>query len=524
VIQKLVKRQEKSDPLPTKSCIIQMARKTLNGRRERMIIEVDIYQKIRHLYEREGKSQRAIATALGISRNTVKKYCKGSQVPWERQGTSGRRPYIITDEVMEFIKDCLATDEEENIKKQQHTAKRIYTRLVEEKGFTGGESTVREIVAALKDKQKKVFIPLSFEPGEAIQIDWGQATVYLTGNRKKINLFCMRECYSADIYCIAFFRQNEESFLEGQITGFEYFGGVSQRIIFDNAKVAVKEGFGVHAKVQDRYKALAAHYAFQCVFTNIAAGHEKGLVEGLVGWVRRNVLVPIPRVNTLDELNAELRSRCLRYREHQIKGKEQTVGTMAQAARAAMIALPRYKFDPSRSITATVDTYSTVRFDYNHYSVPIRYAGNEVSVKGYGNEVLMLFRNTEIARYPRCYERGKTFYRLEHYIDLIEQRPRSVFNAKPVKNNISTELQQLGRRLSGPREMVKLLRLFIDYGEEKLMAAINRIHTPEISIEQIQAYLIPVNAPVLAHFPSEIKVTKPQIGKYDALINGGAAV
>ena len=246
-----------------------------------MAIEVDIYEKIRYYHEQEGKSQRAIAKTLGISRNTVKKYYDGSHVPWERQGTSGRRPYIITDEVIEFIKACLTEDDAENIKKQYHTAKRIYDRLVDEKAFAGGESTIRQIVATLKDKQAKVFIPLSYEPGEAVQIDWGEATVYLAGKKTKINLFCMRECYSADIYCIAFFRQNEESFLEGQISGFEYFGGVCKRTIFDNAKVAVKEGFGVHAKVQDRYKALAAHYSYKCEFCNIAAGHEKGLVEGL---------------------------------------------------------------------------------------------------------------------------------------------------------------------------------------------------------------------------------------------------
>jgi len=237
---------------------------------------VDIYEKIRHLYEHEGKSQRAISRILGVSRNTVKKYCDGSHVPWERQGQSGRRQYVITDEIMEFIKSCLATDEAENIKKQKHTAKRIYDRLVDEKGFNGGESTIREIVANLTEKQKKVFIPLSYEPGEAIQIDWGEATVYLVGKKIKVNLFCMRECYSADIYCGAFYRPNEESFLEGQVTGFEYFDGAPKRMIFDNAKVAVKEGFGVHAKAQDRYKALSAHYAFKCDFTNIAAGHEKG--------------------------------------------------------------------------------------------------------------------------------------------------------------------------------------------------------------------------------------------------------
>ena len=486
-----------------------------------MIIEVDLYQQIRHLHEHEGKSQRAISKMLGISRNTVKKYCKGTQVPWDRQGKSGRQRFIITDEVLEFIRECLAADDEENIKKQKHTARRIYHRLVEEKGFSGGESTIREIVAELKDKQKQVFIPLSYEPGEAIQIDWGQATVYLAGKKIIVHLFCMRECHSADIFCIAFFRPNEESFLEGLIHGFEFFDGVTKRIIFDNAKVAVKEGFGAHAKVQDRYKALAAHYAFQCDFCNVSAAHEKGLVEGLVGWVRRNVLVPIPRVETIDELNAEIRKRCLGYREHIISGRTRSVGEMARGSKVSMTALPLYRFDPSRTITAVVDDYSTARFDYNYYSVPAKYAGKEISIKGYGNEVVMLYRNEEIACYTRCYERGKTKYRLEHYIDLIEKRPRSVFNAKPVKTNISAELLMIGRRLSGPREMVKLLRLCIDYGEEGVMAAVERIKSPEITLEQIRAYLIPVNALPFTP-PLEIEVAKPQLKRYDALVSGGA--
>ena len=489
-----------------------------------MSIEVELYEKIRYLHVHEGKSQRAISKILGLSRNTVKKYIDGSHVPWERLGVSGRRQYVITDEVMEFIESCLACDEAENIKKQKHTAKRIYDRLVDEKGFKGGESTIREIVAKLKDKPSKAFVPLSFDPGEAIQIDWGEATIYLAGKKVKVNLFCMRECYSADIYCIGFYRQNEESFLEGQITGFDYFNGVPKRMIFDNAKVAVKEGFGAHAKVQDRYKSLAAHYAFKCEFCNIAAAHEKGLVEGLVGWIRRNILVPIPRVDTLEELNSEILRRCIKYREHKIAGREQSVGEMAQTTGLSMTQLPLYRFDPSKSITAKVDEFLTVKFDYNYYSVPIKYVGKEVSVKGYGNEVLMLYRNIEIARYPRCYKRGETKYRLEHYIDLIEKRPRSVFNAKPVKSNISIELMEIGKRLSGPREMVKLLRLCVDYGEDKVMNAIGCIQSPEIFVEQIRAQLMPVNVPAKIPLRIDIKVPTPEFDKYDALMNGGAVV
>ena len=276
--------------------------------------------------------------------------------------------------------------------------------------------------------------------------------------------------------------------------------------------------------MRDRYKALAAHYAFQCDFCNISAGHEKGLVEGLVGWVRRNVFVPIPRVDTIAELNAEILRRCLEYRKHIIFGRDQTVGEMALAAQARMTLLPKYRFDPSRTITAKVNDYSTVRFDRNDYSVPVKYAGKEVSVKGYGNEAVIYYRNSEIARYPRCYERGRTEYRLEHYLDLIERRPRSVFNARPVKENVSTKLLDAGRRLAGPREMVRLLRLCVDYGEERVLGSIEHISTLELSVEQIQAHLIPVSDALKINPRLDIPVAKPQLERYDALVNRGAAL
>ncbi len=247
-------------------------------------------------------------------------------------------------------------------------------------------------------------------------------------------------------------------------------------------------------------------------------------MEGLVGWARRNIFVPVPRVDTLEELNEELQNRCLRYRKHKIAGRDQNVGAMAEVARTAMTPLPKFRFDPSKTITAKVDPYSTVKFDYNYYSVPVNYVGKEASIKGFGNEVVILCRNTEVARFSRCYERGKTQYLLEHYIDLIEKRPRSVFNAKPVKSTVSAELLEVGRRLSGPREMVKLLRLLIDYGEDKLMAAISCVRGTEISVSQIQAHLVPVSIPARLSSPKDIQVARPQFNKYDALMSGGTTL
>lgn len=333
----------------------------------------------------------------------------------------------------------------------------------------------------------------------------------------------MRLCFSAGIFVKAYFRQNEESFLDGNVSGFEFFRGVPKKIIFDNAKVAVKEGFGVHAKPQDRYKTLAAHYAFTTEFCNIASGHEKGLVEGLVGWVRRNHLVPLPRVNSLDELNNFLYEKCKLYYQHQIQGRHQTVGEMFKMETTFLTKLPVYKFDTSRSMTVKADQFSTVKFDYNYYSIPIEYAGKSVSVKGYGNDIYIYHQHQQIAHYTRQYVRGETFYTLEHYMALIEQRPRSVYNAKPVKQSVSQEILKIGQRLNSPREMVKLLRLCIDCGENRVIKAAQSLSTQNLTLAQIQGLLIHSSSESkqgTAVIQDNISVKKPDLNLYDQLLEG----
>ena len=135
--------------------------------------------------------------------------------------------------------------------------------------------------------------------------------------------------------------------------------------------------------------------------------------------------------------------------------------------------LPVYKFDTSRSMTVKADQFSTVKFDYNYYSIPIEYAGKSVSVKGYGNDIYIYHQHQQIAHYTRQYVRGETFYTLEHYMALIEQRPRSVYNAKPVKQSVSQEILKIGQRLNNPREMVKHLQLYIDCGESRVIKLLN---------------------------------------------------
>jgi transposase len=191
------------------------------------MIKVDQYQLIREMYSVKGLSQREIAKQLGVSRNTVKKYCEGESIPFEKSSRH-RKPTVITPEVQKFIEKCFKEDQEAP-KKQKHTAKRIYDRLVEELHFSGGESTIRHYIKTIKDKPKEAFVPLEFSPGEAMQVDWGVATVKLNGVKTKAHVFCARLCSSAMPFVKAFPFERLEALLEGHIEAFKFYNGVPQR-------------------------------------------------------------------------------------------------------------------------------------------------------------------------------------------------------------------------------------------------------------------------------------------------------
>lgn len=486
-----------------------------------MKIEVEDYGEIRRLFEEEGMSQRRIAATLGISRTTVKKYCEGEQVPWERKPGSGMTETIMTEDVKEFIRACLNEDEKQGLKKQKHTARRIYQRLKEELNFKGGESTVRRYVKELRNHAPHTFIPLEYAPGEAIQVDWGECTVYIDGEKVKINIWCMRECYSADIFCRAFYRQNEESFLEGIRDGLIHYGGVPKKIIFDNAKVAVSEGFGIHAKATEGYRALAAHYVFTPVFCNIASGHEKGLVEGLVGYIRRNFFVPVPHVRTIEELNDMLTEAAKKYRDHMIDGQAETVGTKYETARKAFRPLPPFKFDTAVKAEVRADSFSMVKYDGNRYSVPYHLSGKEVTVKATGNYVSVLYRGEVVTQYTRDYGTGRKHYKLEHYMGLIERRPRSSIDAAPVKQTVPEALLRFLETLEDPHDVVKTLQLYLNQ-QDKVLKVISNVS----SYEALEACVNPCTVrentesiPNTSHIAVAVYV--PELSQYDCLTSGG---
>lgn len=475
-------------------------------------IDLSIYEEIRY-YSRQGeKGKKAVAKMLGVSINTVRKYWDGDNVPWERKEGSGKTSPVVTEDVIQFIKNCLESDKNAP-RKQRHTARRIYDRLVNEMNFSGGESTIRNIVADIKKSNPKAFIPLSFDPGEAMQVDWGEATVSIGGTKQKINIWCMRECHSSAVYVEAFYRQNEESFLEGMRNGFEYFEGVPQKVIFDNARVAVAEGFGKNAKETERYRQMSAHYVFKPTFCNVAEGHEKGLVENLVGLCRRNVLVPPPEVDSVEELNKILLKYCDDYKLHKIRDKPDTVGVMFEESKHRFASLPPYRYDTAKIQSVKVNNFSLAKVDYNKYSVPFQYAGKSITVKSYGCKIEFLASNKIIASYERDFGRNSVHYRLEHYLELIQRNPRSVYNAAPVKVCIPENLNTYLMKLDDPKDVIAILKKYV-YDKDSVMYAVENGTPPQQIINDNEIK----ESSSLIETKITVSVNKPDLSCYDKLI------
>ena len=273
------------------------------------MITVERKEELRRAFYVEGKSIRQIQRETGHHRRTIRKALEDGFVPEYRHQAPRSCP--VLDPVKAIIDRWLGEDLDRPAK-QRHTAKRIYARLTTEYGFQGAESTVRGYVSRHRRKMHaQVFIPLEYLPGQIAQVDFGEAQVVLAGEQRTVQLFCLRLGYSKQPFVMALPNQAQEAFFEGHVRAFAFLGGVPSTLVYDNLKVAVKRILeGRNREEQAAFVALRSHYLFESRFCTPREAHEKGLVEGLVGYARRNWLVPVPEFATWDALNAYLMSEC----------------------------------------------------------------------------------------------------------------------------------------------------------------------------------------------------------------------
>src|ERR1019366_6224789 len=203
---------------------------------------------------------------------------------------------------------------------------------------------------------------------------------------------------------------------------FAYLGGVPTSILYDNTKLAVARILGDGTRQKTRaFSELQSHYLFSEKFGRPAKGNDKGNVEGLVGYVRRNFLVPVPRFNSWEALNTYLAEQCRQHREQRVRGEQETIGELFVRDRAAFLPLPVGAYEACEKRVARVSSMSLVRYRTNDYSVPTEYGHRDVLVKGYVHEVVIVCGSQVIARHRRSYQREDMVFDPLHYLALLEQ-------------------------------------------------------------------------------------------------------
>ena len=352
--------------------------------RQKVLQDMELWTEIRRRVLTGEISRRQAAREYQLNYRTVVKIVGHVEPPGYRRTASRKRPKL--EPYLPRIAEIWEADKTAP-KKQRHTAKRIFDRLRTENGYDGSYESVKEAVRAWRQGRQEVFLPLSHPPGEA-QVDFGYAYVEVAGELVQAALFVMTLPYSDAFFMQAFPRECTEAFQEGHKRAFEFFGGVPTRISYDNAKVAVTKITGSRERQLTReFLRLASHYLFAHHFCLVRRANEKGKVEGLVGFGRRNFLVPVPRVESLESLNEELSVRCDADLDRTLRGKSGSKRELLVEDRGAMRPLPSQPFDARRVTQAASCGLSLVRFDSNRYSVPVAHARRPITIVATVDEV-----------------------------------------------------------------------------------------------------------------------------------------
>lgn len=469
--------------------------------------------------------------------------CRDYKIPWrtlqrileheEPPGYQLKQPRVKRklDPFLPIIHAILEQDREAP-KKQRHTAQRIFDRLRAEHDYDGGYTSVKDAVRAWKQGQSEVFVPLSHRPAQA-QADFGEVTVIVNGQPTKAAFFVITLPYSDAIFCQVFPKECTETFQEGHRRAFEFFGGVPRRISYDNSKIAVLKIVGGRGREATReFLRLASHYLYEHHFCRVRRPNEKGHVENLLGFARRNFLVPIPEVESLETLNAQLTEHCRQDLQRQLRGKSATKEVLLTEEQNAMLAIPHQAFESRRVQTAKANSLSLVRFDGNDYSVPTAYAHHQVTAIGGIEEVRLAVGSQLVARHSRHWGKEHTEFNPIHYLALLERKPGAFDYARPLEDwqlpacfTVLRRRQKAALKNLATREFIQVLRLLEQATLEELTAAVDyALSIGVTSVDAVQLILRSQQEPPVDLFSLDgrphlqgVRVPLPNLGAYQSL-------
>ena len=496
---------------------------------------VELYLRVRRACMVDGMSVREASRVFGLHRDTVRKMIEYSTPPGYRRRSPPRRPKIgpytgVIDRILE--------DDRSVSKKQRHTAKRIYERLRDEYGFDGKYTIVKDYVRERGRRTREMFVPLSHPPGHA-QCDFGEAWAVIGGVKRKIHFFVLSLPHSDGFFVRAYPAETTEAFCDGHVSAFRFLGGVPQSVLYDNTTLAVARILGNGSRRRTRvFTELQSHYLFTDRFGRPGKGNDKGNVEGMVGFSRRNFLVPIPSFESFDALNAHLEEKCLERMEDKLRGHTETIGERMERDLDALMTLPAAPYDPSDKHTTRVSSQSLVRYGTNDYSVPVAYGHRDVLVRGYVDEVVISCGSEVIARHRRSYERDDFVFDPIHYLPLLERKTAALDQAAPLAGwDLPEEFDTLRRLLEsrmgrrGKREFVQVLRLMETFSIAEVRdAARDSIRLGALSFDAVKHLVLcriegrppRLDLELYPYLP-RVSVSATSAGDYMTLLTGRAS-
>jgi transposase len=437
-----------------------------------MVYPVALRDEIRTWVLIQGKSQRAAASHFGLSRNTVAKFLEEEPAKNERRyqrQVEHKTP--VRDAALPHIEKWLKENEwlSRWAPKQCWTAHRMWVEL-RKLGIPIGESTVRLYVQEKHQTTKPAYVPLDFAPGERAEFDFGEATIKLKGQLVKVPFLAGRLRFSGAMFVECFPTQRQEAFLLGQRHAFEFWGGVPRMAVYDNLKPAVLQVLQGHSRREhDVFLHFHSVYRFEALFANVRAGWEKGSVENLVGYARRNYLVPLPEGVDLETINAELKENCITDQQRIMAGRTEPITSRLAFERTHLGPLPIHAPDLGPIAEVLVHSTGRVRFQTNDYSVPIHYAYKRLTLKADPFRVRLFDGSEPVADHPRCYEKRQVIEDWRHYVSLLLKKSFAVPWASALRHGDlpgcfeMARLDLVARCSDGNREFARLLELCLTH-------------------------------------------------------------
>jgi transposase len=466
------------------------------------MLEVEKYDYIRTAYRVYGKKIREIAKETGHSRKTIRKVLRGQYGGYKPRA---KQVYPVLGRYLGIIDRWLEADKEQP-QKQRHTAVRVYHRLQQEHGFEGSETAVRKYVSEARIRlgvngQSNVFIPCEADLGKEAEVDWGNCVAILEGKQTALKQFCMRSKGSGKHFVQCYPCERQQALFEGHIQGFSFFGGIFSVLIYDNLTTAVQKVLrGKDRRLQEGFLKFKGYYNFTPRFCTPGQGHEKGGVEGLVGYARRNYMVPVPVADSLEQLNERLLAQCIRYGGHRIAGRDRTVEEFYEQEKPFLLPLPDVPFSNIDTWSGKADKFSTVHVDKNRYSVPTKYAGRKISAVMYIDRVELYYGGQKIAVHQRLFGNNKWQLDPMHYLDLIHQRPQAFDSARPMRQwrkgwpqcleALLERFRQKQGETKGTKEFILVLMLFKEHPKDDVIGAVEAALSANVSCSDAVVHLL----------------------------------